>query len=650
MGKTYLNLTTGTDNITKPRNITVASPYDVRTVVDTADDLYNKTTFGYSSLYIGMLVITYDTQDVYVLSKLPNSRDNEIKWRENIQWKKVGSIDLSEYAKLTDLDRYATKDSLLNFLTASDVEDFVSVNDVANLTSEFVSQSDLDVYVKTEDLVDFVKSEDIKDFAKKEDLNDFLTSSDVLDFVKVDELNTILSEEVFSKFVSQSDLDVYVKTEDLVDFVTSSELDSRIAAIDIPEVPTNVSAFTNDAGYLTSSDVDDFVSVEELKNYATKEDIVNFVSQSDLEVYAKVVDVVELLEKEDYAKKGDLKDFLTGSDVEDFVKISDIADVVRVDDLDLYVKAEDAIEFLTASDLDGYLKVSELPTNVSAFTNDAGYLTDADLPDFLLASDLDGYVKTEDLESYIPKTELDKLATKSDLNGYVRTEDAVEFLTASDLDGFATIDKIPTAGSFPETVDSPTTTSNGFATVQDVMDYVNALIEKKKDELAPSGENKDYIYINAERFTGSETPASIYKVNCYEVDNIEPFDSYTGSLTAEGQAYLNAGKVSGTGFALEVKAAPEIYGYFDEVDPSMCIYSELLTIDIPQGYTLEVHNFDEDHYSDATEPFAVNFKGETKKYGKDTYNSYVRGTGEMYGRDSNIMNGVVRYLVILKQA
>ena len=182
------------------------------------------------------------------------------------------------------------------------------------------------------------------------------------------------------------------------------------------------------------------------------------------------------------------------------------------------------------------------------------------------------------------------------------------------------------------------------------MKYVNALIQKKKDELVPSGENKDYIYINAERFTGSETPASIYKVNCYEVDNIEPFDSYTGSLTAEGQAYLNAGKVSGTGFALEVKAAPEIYGYFDEVDPSMCIYSELLTIDIPQGYTLEVHNFDEDHYSDASEPFAVNFKGETKKYGKDTYNSYVRGTGEMYGRDSNIMNGVVRYLVILKQA
>ena len=629
MGKTYLNLTTGTDNITKPRNITVASPYDVRTVVDTADDLYNKTTFGYSSLYIGMLVITYDTQDVYVLSKLPNSRDNEIKWRENIQWKKVGSIDLSEYAKLTDLDRYATKDSLLNFLTASDVEDFVSVNDVANLTSEFVSQSDLDVYVKTEDLVDFVKSEDIKDFAKKEDLNDFLTSSDVLDFVKVDELNTILSEEVFSKFVSQSDLDVYVKTEDLVDFVTSSELDSRIAAIDIPEVPTNVSAFTNDAGYLTSSDVDDFVSVEELKNYATKEDIVNFVSQSDLEVYAKVVDVVELLEKEDYAKKGDLKDFLTGSDVEDFVKISDIADVVRVDDLDLYVKAEDVVEFLTASDLDGYLKVSELPTNVSAFTNDAGYLTDADLPDFLLASDLDGYVKTEDLESYIPKTELDKLATKSDLNGYVRTEDAVEFLTASDLDGFATIDKIPTAGSFPETVDSPTTTSNGFATVQDVMDYVNALLEKKKES--------DYFYINAIKYTGSENPTPIYQMNCYEIGEEVELSTYNPAYT-------------GTGFAIEVKCDTEVYGFYDQNDPSVTIYAEVLTIDIPDGYTLEVHGCDESgNYFIATEPMKVNYKGATKQYGSKTYNSYARSISDPYGDGRDLITGSARYLIIIKK-
>jgi hypothetical protein len=183
------------------------------------------------------------------------------------------------------------------------------------------------------------------------------------------------------------------------------------------------------------------------------------------------------------------------------------------------------------------------------------------------------------------------------------------------------------------------------------MDYVNALIEKKKDELAPvGGDDSDYVYINAVRFTGSEVPTSIYQVNCYEIDNIEPFNAYTGPLTVEAQDFLGAGKVSGSGFAFEAKAAPEIYGYEDDTDPSMSIYSELLTIDCPAGYTLEVHIFDEDHYSNATEQFVTNFKGATKKYGKNTYNSYVRGAGDMYGNDSNVMGGVVRYLIVLKKA
>ena len=86
-------------------------------------------------------------------------------------------------------------------------------------------------------------------------------------------------------------------------------------------------------------------------------------------------------------------------------------------------------------------------------------------------------------------------------NGFAGTkEEWLESLKGEGLsaEDKAKIDSIPSdlsTGSFPEssTVDSPTATSNGFATVQDVMDYVNALIEKKKDELVPSGEVKDYI-------------------------------------------------------------------------------------------------------------------------------------------------------------
>ena len=95
MAKTYIQLTEGTDAITQPRNITAAAPFDVRSVVDTYDDLFVKSTFGLTSMYIGMMVITADTQDVYVLSKKPGSRDNDTQYRNNIQWKKVGGSEFN---------------------------------------------------------------------------------------------------------------------------------------------------------------------------------------------------------------------------------------------------------------------------------------------------------------------------------------------------------------------------------------------------------------------------------------------------------------------------------------------------------------------------------------------------------------------------
>ena len=95
MGKTYKNLATGTDNITKPRNMMISAPYDVRTVVDGYADLFDKGVFTYGELYVGLLVITKDTQDVYVLSRLPGKRDNAAAWAQNIKWRKVSSSEIN---------------------------------------------------------------------------------------------------------------------------------------------------------------------------------------------------------------------------------------------------------------------------------------------------------------------------------------------------------------------------------------------------------------------------------------------------------------------------------------------------------------------------------------------------------------------------
>ena len=176
---------------------------------------------------------------------------------------------------------------------------------------------------------------------------------------------------------------------------------------------------------LVESDIDDI-----------RERLGDFLTSSDLEDYVKLEELPDFLVESDldgYAKIDDLDDFLTSSDLDGYVKIEKLEDYIpktelenlaKKSDLDGYVRFEDVTDFLTASDI---------PTNVSEFVNDAGYITANDLPDFLTDSDLDGYVKVEDLDGYLKPEDIADLVKKSDLDGYVRKEDALDFLTASDI-------------------------------------------------------------------------------------------------------------------------------------------------------------------------------------------------------------------------
>lgn len=150
-------------------------------------------------------------------------------------------------------------------------------------------------------------------------------------------------------------------------------------------------------------------------------------------------------------------------------------------------------------------------------------------------------------------------------NGFVGTETAwLESLKGEGLsaEDKAKIDSIPSdlsTGSFPEssTVDSPTATSNGFAKVQDVMNYVNALIEKKKDELAPVESGTPYAYITGYALDG--TPTDITMFNQFE-------------LNKSGDTEL------------EIWSAKEI-GSYDENGNDLP--SIKLTVDIPSDYSIK---------------------------------------------------------------
>ncbi|MBR3979637.1 MAG: hypothetical protein IKJ98_00580 [Bacteroidales bacterium] len=166
-----------------------------------------------------------------------------------------------------------------------------------------------------------------------------------------------------------------------------------------PAIPAKVSDLTNDAKYVTTSD---------LGQYATKEDL----SQIDMSEYAKVADlpvvptkVSDLENDANYATKEELSQI----DLTDYAKKTDLPVVpTKVSDL------ENDADYITTAALASYATKDELPivpTKVSAFENDANYLVAADLAD---------YAKIIDIPTAVSELENDKnYIQENDLNGLV---------------------------------------------------------------------------------------------------------------------------------------------------------------------------------------------------------------------------------------
>ena len=94
MAKTYYDSQYDQDSITHSYSMGMAAPFDSRAVVDTTQDLYTKSTFKYAELYVGMVVVTLDTNDIYVLSVKPKATVPGSKWADNIVWKKIGGEEI----------------------------------------------------------------------------------------------------------------------------------------------------------------------------------------------------------------------------------------------------------------------------------------------------------------------------------------------------------------------------------------------------------------------------------------------------------------------------------------------------------------------------------------------------------------------------
>lgn len=145
------------------------------------------------------------------------------------------------------------------------------------------------------------------------------------------------------------DLSDVARKSDLEGLATEAFVATVVGAIEIPEVPTKISELENDVGYLTEHQ--DLSGKADREHKHSMSDITDYEAP-DLSGYAKKEDIPEV----------DLSNFYNKTEVENIV--------------------DEAV---------GNISVPEVPTNVSAFVNDAGYITEKDLPD------LSEYAKVTDI-------------------------------------------------------------------------------------------------------------------------------------------------------------------------------------------------------------------------------------------------------------
>jgi uncharacterized protein (TIGR02145 family) len=138
----------------------------------------------------------------------------------------------------------------------------------------------------------------------------------------------------------------------------------------IPTVPTNVSAFTNDAGYLTSFTESQILSISNDTIYLTGGSFVKLPVGFDgdynsLTNKPNLAPVATTGSYNDITGKPNLAPVATSGEYNDLTGKPNLAPVATSGNY---------------NDLTNRPQIPQVPTNVSAFTNDAGYITQAAVP------------------------------------------------------------------------------------------------------------------------------------------------------------------------------------------------------------------------------------------------------------------------------
>ena len=219
----------------------------------------------------------------------------------------IPEVDLSEYALKSEL---FSKD-YNELVNTPEIPSIVGLATESYVDEKFSSIPEVDLAgYATEEFVGAeiakISIPEVDGFATKEELAEAINSiehpvTDLTNYVKKDEIAEFI-KEVPSEYITESELEAkgyLTEHQSLEGYATEQFVEEALAEIDIPEVPTNVSAFTNDAGYLTEhQDLSDYAKRDELpstEGLATEE----FVAEAIADIEFPETDLTNYYTKEE---------------------------------------------------------------------------------------------------------------------------------------------------------------------------------------------------------------------------------------------------------------------------------------------------------------------------------------------------------------
>ena len=353
-----------------------------------------------------------------------------------------GQIDLSGYAKTSALealqalvDDNATEITKLKnagYQTSTDVQGAITT-----ATADLATKAELADYAKTGDLAAVATTgsynslsdkpeipsiaglatsaelQALEDkIAAKQDAGDYLEAKDLT------AINTAISDLQSGKADVATVTALQTAINNLGDtYASDAELTAAINGVKalIPTVPTDVSVFTNDAGYITSAALDDYATKSEIpstENLATKAELETKADASALDGLVTSEELATLrtnLEAQ-IANKQASGDYATATALK---AVSDsLAEYAKTSNV--YTKAEVDEKIAGAAsggsvDLSGYATTSALDAlqalvngNTTEITNlkNAGYQTSTDVQNAITTA-TEGFASQDDLAGYM---------------------------------------------------------------------------------------------------------------------------------------------------------------------------------------------------------------------------------------------------------